>query len=339
MSDATPQALEAAVPNAQTPETSVAEDTVKPAVDVTHFNFDAKVFHVPGARFALTENAREPRFFVDLGGISASLSVDVLQKEFSIGRDSSDMKLIQIAVSGLRFVDDIRTGDAVPAEILNGSVSWPIKSKHKLHAARRLQVQLLSWVSGKELLLTNFDEIDSFLEQIENKTKLKSAFATAAQELGFGPDGEEKVMDLLQSLTRELCYIEALRERFLSVRNIAERLIVLRRLYSSDARVKDEIRCIGLLLGKAIQEYEKIFFDVDAQTSEIIGALKSIDRQIKYIRQRRDELHYIMRVWDPIIGQWSELKNERSRAMDKVLTATYRLLAPRFTISRSMRAA
>ncbi len=323
-------------------QADVSERPAKPstdvtsAIEVTHFNFEAKVFHVPGARFALTENTREPRFFVDLGGISASLSIDVLQKEFSIPKGSGDMKLMQVAVSGLRFVDDIRVGDAIPSEILDGSVSWPIKSKHKLHAARRLQVQLLSWVSGKELLLTSSEEIEMFLEQIENKTKLKGAFGAAAVELGFGPDGEDKVMDLLQSLTRELCYIEALRERFLSVRTIAERLIGLRRLYSSDARVKDEIRCIGLLLGKAIQEYEKIFDDVDAQTSELIGALKSIERQIKYIRQRRDELHFIMRVWDPIIAQWSEIKNERSRSMDKILSATYRLLASRFTVTRSM---
>ncbi|MBL8645305.1 MAG: hypothetical protein JNK21_15340, partial [Rhodospirillaceae bacterium] len=65
-------------------------------IDVTNFDFHAKVFHVPGARFALTDSTREPRFFVDLGGISASLSIDVLQKEFSIPKDSHDAKLIQI---------------------------------------------------------------------------------------------------------------------------------------------------------------------------------------------------------------------------------------------------
>lgn len=318
---------------------SAPEEAASSPIEITVFDFQSKVFHVPGARFSLTENTHEPRFFVDLGGMSASLSITLLEKEFSIAPGSHDAKLIEVAVKGLRFVEDIRVGDAVPSEILDGSVSWSIKNKHKMHAARRLQVQLLSWVSGKELLLTDSDEIAMFLEQIENKTKLKEAFETAAEQLGFGAGGHEKVIDLLQSLSRELCYIEALRDRFQSVRTIAERLIVLRKLYSSDPRIKDEIRCIGLLLGKAIAEYEKIFSDVDAQTSEIIGALKSIDRQIKYIRQRRDQLYFIMRGWDAIITQWTEIKNERSRPMDKLLTATYRLLAMRFATSKSLRAA
>ncbi|MBL8643760.1 MAG: hypothetical protein JNK21_07490, partial [Rhodospirillaceae bacterium] len=59
----------------------------------------------------------------------------------------------------------------------------------------------------------------------------------------------------------------------------------------------------------------------------------------KYIRRRRDELYFIMRGWDQIFTQWAEQRNERSRSMDKLLTATYRLLATRFTISRSLRAA
>jgi hypothetical protein len=325
----------------ETTETAeiVAAEPDRPKIDITHFDFQNKVFHVPGARFALTENTLEPRFFVDLGGISASLSIDVLQKEFQIPKDGHDMKLIQIAVNGLRFVEDVRVGDAVPSEILNGSVSWPIKNKHKLLAARRLQIQLLSWVSGKEIVMTNPDEIAMVLEQYENKEKLKMAFRTAAQELGFPSNDEDKVMDMLGILSRELCYVEALRERFILVREVAERLIGLRRYYSSDARVKDEIRCIGLLLGKAIMEYEKIFEEVDAQTCEIIGALKSIDRQISYIRRRRDELFFIMRGWDPVLHEWADLKNERSRAMDKLLTTTYRFLAMRFSIAKSLRAA
>jgi len=308
-------------------------------IEMTHFDFHAKVFHVPGARFALTENTQEPRFFVDLGGMSASLAIEVLEKEFMIAKNSHDHKLIQVAVKGLRFVDDILVGDAIPSEILSGAVSWEIKGKHKLVAARRLQVQLLSWVSGKELLLTDADEIAMFLEQIENKTKLKGAFEAASEQLGYGPDGHEKVMEHLHTLARELCYIEALREQFQLVRGIAERLNALRKIYSTDQRMKDEIRCIGLLLGKALVEYEKIFSDVDAQTSEIIGALKSIDRQIKYIRERRDQLYFIMRGWDPVIKLWSEARNERSRQMDKALSATYRLLATRFASSKSLRAA
>ena len=302
---------------------------------LTHFTFAAKVFEVSGARFAYHGPAQEPRFYVLLGDVQASMDVRVLKDRFFITADSHDDKLIQMAVKGLRHVPDIRPGDAIPSEILDGSASWPIHARHRQIAERRLQVQLLSWVSGKEMLMTDQAELGMFLEQLENKTKLKEAFEEAAVALGTERTNHEAVLVQIDLLARELCYIEALRERFTKIGLIMDKLPVLRAAYSSDARLRDEIHRISMLMLRATTQYNKRFEEVDAQTCEIIGALKAVDRQVQYIRAARDQLHLVLRDWDPLLKRWEETPPRRARIMDQLLSDTYRLLAARFATATS----
>jgi hypothetical protein len=310
-----------------------ASHTSAPAASddgLTHFTFTGKVFQVPGARFAFLPATEEPRFFVMLGDMEASMEVCVLQSRFSIAPDSTDEKLIRMAVKGLRYVADIRPGDSIPSEILDGTASWSIQPRHRAVAERRLQVQLLSWVSGKEMLITDQKELAMFLEQIENKTKLKEAFEEAAVALGKARTDHDAVLAQIDLLARELCYIEALRERFTKISDIHANLPKLRAEYSSDSRVRDEIQRMIMLMSRALAVYNKRFEEVDAQTSEIIGALKAVERQVRYIRVARDQLHLTLRDWDPLLKRWGDIPLKRARSMDQLLSDTYRLLAARF---------
>jgi hypothetical protein len=323
---------------------SIVQNHIEPSVEtesstkpgVTHFSFTGKVFQIPGVRFTSVGTKREARFYVQLGNMEASMDIQTLCAEFAIQPDSADDRLIAMAVKGLKYVPDIRPGDVIPSEILTGTASWPIQLRHRQIAERRLQVQLLSWVSGKEMLLTDNDELAMFLEQIENKTKLKEAFEAAAEALGRERKDYEAVLGQIDLLARELCYIEALRDRFAKISDIREKLKKLRGLYSSDARLRDEIQRISMLLERAVAKYERRFQEVDAQTSEIIGALKALDRQIAYIRLARDELHFILRDWEPALKKWDETPLKRCRAQDLLLSDTYRLLATWFAPSRSV---
>ena len=90
------------------------------AAGLTHFSFAGKVFKVAGARFAPFGPKLEPRFYVQLGNIDASMEIQALRAEFAITTDSPDDKLITMAVKGLRYVPDIRPGDVIPSEILDG---------------------------------------------------------------------------------------------------------------------------------------------------------------------------------------------------------------------------
>jgi len=303
---------------------------------ITHFNFHHRVFKTPGARFILAGRDRVPTFRVDMGDLDGMIDIDVLKREFHLTPDSHDGKLVDMATAGLRFVPDIKPGDTIPSELLTGKASWAVSPKHRRTAEQRLQVQLLSWVSGKEVLLTDPKEIAIFLEQIENREKLRNAFRDAAGALGYGADNTEPVIRQLELLARELCYIEALRDRFAAVPKIAEKMTELGKSYGSDRNAKMELNRVLGLLQTGINEYSAMFAEADAQTGEIISAMKSIERQIGYIRSVRDGLHFLVMQWDSHINDLGKWHTRRTPETDKVLGNLYRFLAPRFSSGRSL---
>ncbi len=303
---------------------------------VTHFNFQHRAFRAPGARFLLKGQPRVPMFRVDVGGLDGLIDIDDLRKEFNITPDSHDGKLMELAVQGLRFVPDIKPDDAIPSELLTGQASWTISDKHKVIAQQRLQIQLLSWVSGKEVLLTDITAIATFLEQLENREKLRSAFRNAAVALGFAPDNSDAVVTQLELLARELSYIEALRDRYSMIGKIAKALTVLGKSYGSDRSAKTEHNRVEQLLQLGIDEFTGIFAAADAQTGEIIAALKTIDRQITYIRGVRDDLRSILMQWEPHIRNLSKWHTRRTPDTDNAFSELYRFLAPRYSSGRSL---
>lgn len=305
-------------------------------ISLTHFNFQHRVFSGKGSKFILNGSAKIPIFQVALGDLHGVIEIAALQNEFNIGPDTHDGKLLGLAVAGLRYVPDIKPGDSIPSEVLTGKASWSVKDKHRKIAEQRLQIQLLSWVSGKETVITDPVEIGNFLAQIENRDKLRSAFREAAVVLGFGASNVEEVVKLLELLAREVCYIEGLRDRFAMVQMIVKRLAELAKSYGNDPNAKLELRRIQALVGTGIKEYSNLFLEVDGQTAEIIAALKTLERQISYIRKSRDDLHFLLMQWEPHIRSFENLPGRRTPESDKATSALYRFLAPRFTEGKSL---
>lgn len=319
------------------PPMSISEkDESERDVGITGFDFEHRVFKTPGARFLLKGHDKIPTFRVDMGDLDGLIEIQVLRKEFGIGPDSHDGKLIDLAVQGLRYVPDIRPGDTVPSELLDGKASWTVSPKHKKLAEQRLQVQLLSWVSGKEVLLTDSQEIELFLGQIENKEKLRTAFRNAAEALGHGPENVEPVIKQIELLAREVCYIEALRDRYALIPKIELKMNELARSFGNDRNAKLELNRVRSLLQVGIKEYGSRFSEADAQTGEIISALKSIDRQVKFIRDIRDDLHFLLMQWNPHIVSLDQWQTRRTPQTDRVMSSLYRFLAPRFSSGRSI---
>ena len=86
----------------------------------TEFNFEHKLFAVPGAYFALTPGANQPALFVQLGAVSASLSIPSISNEFAIAPDSNDHKLLELVKGALSYVKQVRPKDSIPSELLTG---------------------------------------------------------------------------------------------------------------------------------------------------------------------------------------------------------------------------
>jgi hypothetical protein len=312
------------------------DENAEPVLRDTHFDFENKVFKVPKARFYKPDNFDVPVFVVDLGDLQGELKFKNLMKTFSIDPEGHDGQLMVSVIEALKFVEDVRPGDKIPNEILDGSASWTVSPKHKMLAKSRLEAQLIAWLSGTAAKVVSQEELDKFLAERENKSKLREAFKKAALALGLKEGDTTAVLLRLELLARELCYVEALREAFSAVPAIARRFKQVSEQYAGDMRVMDTVERVRSLLRKGVHEYQNIFLELDAQTSEIISTLKTIDSQIIAIREKRDKLRYLQMKWTPLVREWSELILNQGARVQDLLGRTYRFLATRFDTSKSL---
>ena len=314
----------------------VGGEDAEPQLDTTVFNLVNRVLHVPQACFYKPDNLDEPVFVVDLGDMQGELRLKSLKKTFGIAHGSHDDKLLSVVFEALKYVEDVRPGDRIPNEILDGSASWTVSPRHKLIAKNRLEAQLITWLSGTKTNITTPEEFEKFLSLKENKEQLRLAFRKAARELGFESSNTTAVLLKLELLARELCYVEALREAFESVPAIAKRLKEVAEHFSGDPRVKDTIVRVRSLMRKGITEYTDIFAELDGKTSEIISMLKDLDKQIEVIREGRDRLRFLQMKWTPLVNAWSELVINQGGRVQDLMARTYRFLATRLDTTNSL---
>lgn len=223
-----------------------------------------------------------------------------------------------------------------PTKCLDGTASWTVARKHKQIARDRLQVQLISWVSVKPITYTSQEDLKNILADEANKQGLKEAFQKAAVALGIDPSQSEKVLDRIETLAREICYIEALRDCALELKKIRANVETLIKVCSNDQRIVSDLGRIKLLMAKATAETDDIFANIDAETADVLSALMSIDDIIRAVRKTRDDVHFIMMEWDPIVAKWQKLEMVRSKPVDSALSDTYQFLAKRFSTGKSI---
>ena len=302
----------------------------------THFDFQARVFQALGAHFVLKGKDKEPMFAVDMGAGQGFVTLDNLRKTFFIEPGSHDDRLIDQAAAGLRHIPDIRPGDEIPNEILDGSASWTVSPRHKQIARERIQAQLLSWISGSPVTYADQEELKKIMATEENKRALREAFGKAAVALGFQAKESERVLERIETVARELCYIEALRERTKELATIRANLAVLAKVYNDDQRTSANISRMKVLIVRGIGEPVAILKGIDAEVADVMAALTSVDDIIRSVRKARDDLHFVLMEWDPVIASWQKLTMARSQGIDRALSATYQFLASRFSTGKSL---
>jgi hypothetical protein len=295
----------------------------------THFAFAHKVFSIKDAVFHLS-STEEPLFRVDLGDLKCGISISSMRNEFSIAPDSEDGKLLALIEKALRFVKEIRPGDSIPKELLDGSCSWSVEDRHRALARNRMTVQLAAWLSGGQSETADAASLEKLANDPETKKRVQKAFIEAAEKIGLGRDRAPEVIDRFETLARELAYIEALRERYQQVRMIMVRLNEAMGHFKSERTISEEIVRVQMLMRNPDGEFLNDFGLVDAQTSEILTMLKKIDMQIAFIRANRDDFHYKLMKWDELIEKWGAIKMEKSEALETLIRATYRFVAQHY---------
>jgi len=279
--------------------------------------------------FRLTDSG-EPVAVLKLATNEAVLAFDGIKREFGMKEDQHDFKMLDKVAEGLQFVRGLRPGDKLPKEVTTREASWEPQDRHRRIAYQRLTMQLVTWLTGNEHVISNVSELAQVADDPQVKKNIQLAFTEAAEELGLGRENRDEVVRYIETLAKELAYIEALRDTFGEVQKIDEKIQGLRRIYSADRSMIDTTDQVARLSQRALKVFADYFDQVDAQTGEILAMLKNIDNQIDYIRQVRDELFRRLLPWEDILTVWKSVYVVKSEENVTRIRDLYQFLAPRF---------
>ncbi|EDP64401.1 hypothetical protein BAL199_09268 [alpha proteobacterium BAL199] len=309
---------------------SAAQDDRSRLDPSTHFIFQHRIFKLPDARFEVSGRDRAPVLRVKLGELDAVIPIDDVSSEFGIKPDAQDGKLLVQVAQGLRFIRDIRPGDSIPSELLDGTASWRVEDHHREIAKNRLMMQVATWLGGSESVVLDLRELRRMSVDASIQDKIREGITQIAGTLGLGANRRDEVLDMIDRFARELCYIEALRDRYNLAGSIGDKLGRVAKLYRDEKQFHEEVRRAQILFRPAVSGFTGLFDQVDAQTSEIIAVLKGYDSMVKFVREMRDELHQRLIIWDTIIPAWNVNLERRHDEIREAVRATYRFVAFHF---------
>jgi plasmid stabilization system protein ParE len=304
--------------------------THKDEADANVIGFSHKFFSSFEELYFRMTDTGEPVAVLKMAGNEAILGFDGIRREFGLTEDSPDGRMLAKVAEGLQFVRGLKPGDVLPKEVTTREASWDPTDRHRRIARQRLTMQLVTWLTGDEHIFTSAEELAQVAEDPQVKKNINLAFAEAAEELGLGRERREEVVQYIETLARELAYIEALRDMFGEVKKIDDKVQGLRRLYGSDRSMVDTVDQVARLCQRALQTFEESFDQVDAQTGEILAMLKNIENQTDYIRTARDDLHRRVMAWEDFFPIWKTIFVVRSDENTSRIRDLYQFLAPRF---------
>lgn len=281
--------------------------------------------------FRRAESDGAPVMVVPLGDRQAALPLRALQREFGIADDSPDGRMLAQIAEALDFVEALRPGDALPAEVLSGEASWQPHARYLALALGKLRFQLLAWIDPEAAGVSGVDAagLDRLEADPAHRARVQRAFEQAALTLGL--EGPQQAVDTLSRIAQEMSYIEALRDDLLRpVRQMQERLAQLqpgRQMGSDRQGVLERVRRLAQTAQARIAGR---FADVDTQSADLTTGLRNAASQCAFIRSNRDWLYRSKRAWEPTLALWVYAPTELDDALWAVVSRTYQFLAPRF---------
>ncbi len=262
----------------------------------------------------------------------AVMSLDSIRTQFNIPADSPDSKMLNKVAESLHYVNGIAMGEELPPELTTGEPSWQPTDRHILIARQRLTLQLVTWVTGDEHIFTSVEQLLMLAEDPRTKKNIARAFGDAAVQLGLQREDHEAVIIQIETIAKQLSYVEAMRDIFEAVKGIDDKVQEFRKIYGSDQIMSDTSNQVAKLSQICIKEFEQMFDQVDAQTSEVMAILKNIANQINFIRKTRDDLYRRLRPWEGICLKWKSVYTIKDNENAEKLRALYRFLAPRYMV-------
>jgi len=301
------------------------------------FDFRHKVFALPGARFARENRAGATMFFIKLGNLTVALTPLVLRQEFNIEISSLDSQLIELASQALRHVKEVRPGDSIPKELIDGTASWAVEERHRLLAKAKLLAQVATWFAPEGAAIPVEEILANLETDVVAKEEFQNAFAELAQSLGLARSRKQEIIDHIDSIARELCYIEALRDHAAQLRAIYEKVLQLSRMAKGDPEINEGLSRVQVLMKQPVAEFANRFAQVDSGTSDLLEQLRNPRGHIKMIRDARDEIHSRLLPWNDIFDRWREQELILDHETDENVHALYHWLAANYAPARVWR--
>jgi hypothetical protein len=282
--------------------------------------------------FRRAESDGTPVMAVHLGEKEAAIPLSSLRREFGIEEGSDDGRMLELIAQALDFVAGLRIGDPLPPEVLSGEASWEPDEVHLQIANARLQWQLVTWLNSGTGADAEHLDAESLLQVADDparRQQVQQAFAKAAEVLGL-PD-RAAVIGLVEELARELAYIEALRDRLLRrAKVMVEKLNRIAKAFRGDASHLETLTQVRRLAATALKQISHHFDELDAQTGEVMSALRNADSQRTFIRSHRDWLYRTQRAWQSLLAEWEGAGISFDEGVLQLLNRTYQFLAVRF---------
>ncbi len=323
-----PRMAETEVLNCEAPPANTSEprDIPEKTISFQHPFFQS----VEGCYFKNREDTGDAVMIMPLDDGEVSLKLAGIKNELGLGDRDHDAQTLDTITKALKYVRGIRTGDQVPSELLTGQASWKVLQKDRETAHNRITMQLVSWMSGDEILIVDPEQLAQVVDDPKTREKIDRALDEATESLGLGKDRREDVVALVGNLTEELSYIETLRRQLHKIESIHEMVGKLEQKYKAEMSVMETIQPVKRLFKIALDDLHETFAEIDAQTGEILSVLKNIASQIEFIRNTRDDLRRRLWAWEEQAGVWSATAIKRSQHNEHILEGLYQFLAQRF---------
>ena len=282
--------------------------------------------------FRLTED-NVPVAVTKLGKtFEAVLPLDGIRKQYDIKIGSRDDRMLRMVEQSLHYLTAITLDEEIPSEITCGKPSWSPKPRHFMIAKQRLSLQLVTWMTGNENVITSADQLVMMADDPQTKKNINLAFGDAAVELGLERDQRDQVIEKIEAIAKELAYVEAMRDIFAEIKKIDEKLQGFRLVFSSDKTMGDTVDQLARLSQRCLRKFDEQFEQIDAQTGEVMSILKNLRNQLDYIHKVTDELYRRLHPWEYFIDRWKSLYVTRSMENTPYLRELYRFMAPRFMV-------
>lgn len=272
---------------------------------VTHFAFSHRALTLEGVTFTLSPRSRQPVMQIAMGDIKGTIDLARIAETFQIAVGSADDRLLKIVERSLRHVHQIRNGDRIPNEILDGTASWPINDRHRRLAALKVADMVIRQIlGGAQAELPGDDATDQV------RSRIKEAAGDVAEKIGLPRSRDWEALDRIETLTNEMAFIEALRDYWNPLFDMPRKLRDVQKANRRDRDLSDQLGSALSLIKAPVAQIRAIFDDVDRTIADPVAAFSRYEQTLKVLRARRDSLHFETLRWGEVPGTWRALRTD-----------------------------